>query len=185
MPKKLTTPQTEELLSTLKTRFEKHQNRHPKLNWTEVEAKLKANPAKLWSLYQMESTGGEPDVVAYDKSTDEFTFFDCSPESPKGRRSLCYDRAALDSRKEHKPVSSAVDMATEMGIQLLNEDQYRELQSLGEFDLKTSSWVDTPAEIRKLDGALFGDRRYNHVFFYHNGASSYYGARGFRGFLKV
>ena len=160
-------------------------NRHKGLDWAKVQAKLEANPDKLWSLSEMESTGGEPDVVGHDKKTGEFVFYDCSAESPKGRRSVCYDREALESRKEHKPKDSAIDMATAMGIELLTEEQYRELQKLGEFDAKTSSWVQTPAEIRKLGGALFCDRRYDTVFLYHNGAESYYGARGFRGSLKV
>ena len=183
--KKLAAEQREELLRTLKARFEKNMNRHKGLDWAKVQARLEANPDKLWSLSEMESTGGEPDVVGHDKKTGEFVFYDCSAESPKGRRSVCYDREALESRKEHKPKDSAIDMATAMGIELLTEEQYRELQKLGEFDAKTSSWVQTPAEIRKLGGALFCDRRYNTVFLYHNGAESYYGARGFRGSLKV
>jgi Protein of unknown function (DUF4256) len=169
----------------LKERFEKNTKRHKGLEWAEVEAKLKANPKKLGSLDEMESTGGEPDVVAYDKKTGEYIFYDCSPESPKGRRSLCYDRDALESRKEHKPENSALDMAFSMGIDLLSEEQYRDLQKLGNFDTKTSSWVKTPAAIRELGGAVFCDRRYNTVFLYHNGADSYYAARGFRGMLKV
>jgi hypothetical protein len=191
----------EEILKTLKPRFEKNLHRHKGIKWAKVEAKLKANPEKLWSLNEMERTGGEPDVVGYDQSafkaakagkTGEYIFFDCSAESPKGRRSLCYDREALESRKEHKPKDSAIDMAAAMGIEILTEEQYRELQKLGEptsptggFDLKTSSWVKTPADIRKLGGALFCDRRYNTVFTYHNGAESYYAARGFRGSLRV
>jgi hypothetical protein len=173
------------LFKELKTRFEKNMNRHKGLEWAKVQARLEANPDKLWSIDLMEETGGEPDVVGYDKKADEYIFYDCSPESPKERRSLCYDRQALDSRKEHKPKNSAIDMAAEMGIEILNEEQYRELQQLGSFDLKTSSWVRTPAEIRKLGGAVFCDRRYNTVFLYHNGAESYYAARGFRGSLRV
>jgi uncharacterized protein DUF4256 len=180
---KLSTKDREELLSTLKARFEKNVNRHKGIDWSKVEAKLEAK--KLWSLNEMERTGGEPDVVGYDKKTGEYIFFDCSAESPKGRRSVCYDQEALEARKEHKPANSAVAMATEMGIDLLTEEQYRELQQLGNFDLKTSSWVETPSNIRKLGGALFCDRRYNQVFLYHNGADSYYGARGFRGSLRV
>ena len=183
--KKLAAEQREELVRTLRARFEKNMNRHKGLDWAKVQAKLEASHDKLWSLSEMESTGGEPDVVGHDKKTGEFVFYDCSAESPKGRRSVCYDREALESRKEHKPKDSAIDMATAMGIELLTEEQYRELQKLGEFDAKTSSWVQTPAEIRKLGGALFCDRRYNTVFLYHNGAESYYGARGFRGSLKV
>jgi hypothetical protein len=183
--KKLSPAQTEELLKTLKTRFEKNKNRHKGIEWAKVQARLEAHPGKLWSLDDMEVTGGEPDVVGHDKKTGEYIFYDCSPESPKERRSICYDRKALDSRKEHKPKNSAMDMAAEMGIEILTEEQYRELQELGEFDLKTSSWVLTPADIRKLGGALFCDRRYNTVFLYHNGAESYYAARGFRGSLKV
>lgn len=174
-----------ELLKILKDRFEKNMQRHKGIKWTDVQAKLEANPAKLWSLDQMEVTGGEPDVVGYDKKTGEYIFYDCSAESPKGRRSICYDRAALNARKEHKPKTSAMDMAEEMGVTMLTEAQYRELQKLGEFDLKTSSWVHTPPEIRKLGGALFCDRRYNTVFVYHNGAESYYAARGFRAELRV
>jgi hypothetical protein len=176
---------SKELLETLKARFEKNKNRHEGIEWAEVQTKLEANPEKLWSLREMEKTGGEPDVVAYDKKTGEILFYDCSAESPSGRRSLCYDRKALESRKEHKPKSSALDIAAAMGIELLTEDQYRELQELGEFDTKTSSWVETPPEIRKLDGALFCDRHYDTVFVYHNGAESYYAARGFRGSLRV
>jgi hypothetical protein len=169
----------------MKARFEKNMNRHKGLEWAKVQAKLDADPEKLWSLHEMERTGGEPDVVGYDKGAGNYIFYDCSAESPKGRRSVCYDREALESRKEHKPKSSAVDMAATMGIELLTEEQYRELQTLGEFDLKTSSWVKTPPAIRKLGGALFADRRYDHVFVYHNGAPSYYAARGFRGSLRV
>jgi hypothetical protein len=177
--------QRDELLKTLKDRFEKNMVRHKGLDWAKVQAKLAANPEKLWSLSEMESTGGEPDVVGHDKKTGEFIFYDCSTESPKGRRSICYDRAALDARKENKPRDCAIDMATAMGIELLTEDQYRELQKLGEFDPKSSSWVKTPPEIRKLGGALYCDRRYDTVFLYHNGADSYYAARGFRGLLRV
>jgi hypothetical protein len=177
--------QHEELLGALKARFEKNMNRHKGLEWAEVQAKLEADAGKLRSLGEMERTGGEPDVIGYDKKTGEYIFCDCSAESPAGRRSLCYDREALDSRKENKPEGNAIDMAAAMGIELLAEEQYRELQKLGKFDLKTSSWVKTPSEIRKLGGALFCDRRYDHVFLYHNGASSYYAARGFRGSLKV
>jgi hypothetical protein len=177
--------QRDELINTLKSRFEKNMDRHQGLEWAKVQAKLEANPEKLWSLSEMERTGGEPDVVGYDKKTGEYVFYDCSAESPKGRRSVCYDRAALEARKEHKPKDSAVNMATAMGIELLTEEQYRELQKLGSFDMKTSSWIKTPTEIRKLGGALFCDRRYDHVFVYHNGADSYYGARGFRSALKV
>jgi hypothetical protein len=185
--KKLSSEQREELLKALENRFEKNMNRHSGLEWAKVQAKLDlpAGGEKLWSLNEMESTGGEPDVVEYDKKTGEYIFYDCSAESPKGRRSVCYDREALESRKEHKPENSAIDMAAAMGIELLTEDQYRELQELGNFDTKTSSWVKTPSEIRKLGGALFCDRRYNHVFTYHNGAESYYAARAFRGSLRV
>ena len=182
---KLSPAQREALLKALKARFEKNMNRHKGLEWARVQAKLEDNTKKLWSLNEMESTGGEPDVVGYDKKTGEYIFYDCSAESPKGRRSVCYDQEALESRKEHKPANSAVAMATDMGIELLTEDEYRELQQLGNFDLKTSSWVKTPPDIRKLGGALFCDRRYNHVFLYHNGAESYYGARAFRGSLRV
>lgn len=181
----LPTAQREKLLSTVKARFEKHVKRHYGLEWAAVQARLDANPQKLWSLHEMERTGGEPDVVGYDKKTGEFIFYDCSAESPTGRRSLCYDGAALDARKEAKPANSAMDMATTMGVEILNEAQYRELQVLGNFDTKTSSWVLTPANIRKLGGAIFADRRYDTVFVYHNGASSYYAARGFRGSLRV
>jgi len=183
--KELKAQQREELLRTLKTRFEKNISRHKGLEWGKVQAKLEANPEKLWSLGEMERTGGEPDIVSNDKKTGEYVFYDCSAESPKGRRSVCYDREALDSRKEFKPNDSAMDMAAAMGIEILTEEQYRELQKLGDFDTKTSSWLKTPSEIRKLDGAIFGDRRYDHVFIYHNGASSYYAARGFRGSLRV
>jgi hypothetical protein len=183
--KNITAAQAQGLLKTLKVRFEKNMNRHKGLDWKKVETKLKAAPGKLWSLNAMEESGGEPDVTGYDKKTDEFTFMDCSPESPKERRSLCYDAEALASRKEHKPADSAINMAEEMGIQLLTEDEYRSLQQLGEFDTKTSSWIKTPPPIRKLGGALFCDRRFDHVFLYHNGAESYYAARGFRGSLKV
>jgi Protein of unknown function (DUF4256) len=183
--KELSLEQVEELLNTLKGRFEKNMNRHSDLEWAKVQAKLEANTEKLWSLNEMEATGGEPDVVGYDKDTDEYIFYDCSAESPKGRRSVCYDREALEARKKHKPENSALDMATEIGIELLTEEQYRALQELGNFDLKTSSWVQTPAAIRKLGGAIFCDRRYDTVFTYHNGADSYYGARGFRGSLRV
>ena len=174
-----------ELLEAMKARFEKNMKRHPNVEWGKVQTKLEANAEKLWSLYEMERTGGEPDVVSYDKKADEYTFVDCSAESPKDRRSVCYDREALESRKEHKPKNSAVDMAAAMGIELLTEAQYRDLQKLGAFDTKTSSWVKTPSEIRKLGGALFCDRRYDTVFVYHNGAESYYAARGFRGALRV
>jgi hypothetical protein len=183
--KSINAKQRDELLSTLKARFEKHMNRHPGLAWAKVQTRLEANPEKLWSLSEMERTGGEPDVVGVNKQTGEYVFYDCSAESPKGRRSVCYDRKALESRKEHKPKDSAVEMAAAMGIELLTEEQYRELQQLGNFDLKTSSWVKTPAEIRALGGALFCDRRYDTVFVYHNGAESYYAARGFRGSLSV
>jgi hypothetical protein len=183
--KDLKVKQREELLSALKARFEKNLNRHKGLDWAKVQAKLEANPEKLWSLHEMESTGGEPDVVGDDKKTGEYIFSDCSAESPQGRRNICYDREALDSRKENKPRDTALDMAAAMGIEILTEEQYRELQQLGNFDTKTSSWLKTPAEIRKRGGAIFGDRRYDHVFVYHNGADSYYAARGFRGLLRV
>lgn len=190
MEKKMLSPgQRDEFINVLKVRFEKNRSLHKEIEWDKVQAKLKQNSdtlnEKLWSLHEMERTGGEPDVVGYDPETDEFIFMDCSEESPKGRRNVCYDRESLDARKEHKPENNALDMAASIGIELLTEDQYRELQKLGSFDTKTSSWVQTPAEIRKLGGALFCDRRYNHVFVYHNGAQSYYGVRGFRGLLRV
>jgi hypothetical protein len=175
----------EELLKTLKARFEKNMNRHQSLEWAKVQAKLEADAEKLWSLDEMERTGGEPDVVGYDEKTGEYIFYDCSAQSPQGRRSVCYDREALEARKKFKPEDNAIDMAAAMGIELLEEEQYRALQKLGEFDTKTSSWVKTPADIRKLGGALFCDRRYGHIFVYHNGADSYYAARGFRGSLRV
>jgi hypothetical protein len=181
----LSKKQREEILRALQARFEKHINRHKGVTWAQVQAKLEAHAEKLWSLSEMEKTGGEPDVVGHDKKTDEYNFYDCSAESPKGRRSLCYDREALESRKENKPKNNAMDMASAMGIELLTEDQYRELQKLGEFDTKTSSWVKTPAPVRKLGGAFFCDRRFDTVFLYHNGAESYYAARGFRGWLRV
>jgi hypothetical protein len=183
--KKLSPEQRDELLRALKARFEKNMNRHKGLEWAKVQAKLESNTEKLWSLNEMERTGGEPDLVGHDKKTGEYIFYDCSGESPKDRRSLCYDREALESRKEHKPADSAINMATTMGIELLTEEQYRELQKLGNFDTKTSSWVKTPSDIRKLGGALYCDRRYNTVFLYHNGAESYYAVRGFRGSLRV
>jgi hypothetical protein len=183
--KELSPKQREELLTALKTRFEKNLNRHKGFEWAKVQAKLEANPEKLWSLAEMERTGGEPDVVGHDKKTGEYVFYDCSAESPNGRTSLCYDREALDSRKEHKPKNTVMDMAAAMGIELLTEEQYFELQKLGEFDTKTSSWIATPADIRKLGGALYCDRRYGRVFVGHNGAQSYYGGRGFRGSLRV
>ena len=184
--KKVLSPeQRKELLEELKTHFEKNMNRHQAVEWAKVQAKLEARTEKLWSLSEMERTGGEPDVVGHDKKTGEYIFYDCSAESPNGRISLCYDREALESRKEHKPKDNALDMAAAMEIELLTEEQYRELQKLGEFDTKTSSWVKTPYAIRKLGGALFCDRRYNTVFVYHNGAESYYAARGFRGWLRV
>jgi len=185
MKKKLSPEHREKLLSRLQDRFEKNMNRHKGLKWADVQAKLESNPEKLWSLNEMEGSGGEPDVVGHDKKTGAYIFYDCAAESPSSRRSLCYDAAALASRKENKPKGSAVDMAAAMGIELLTEEQYRELQKLGKFDTKTSSWVKTPAEIRKLGGAIFCDRRYNTVFVYHNGAESYYAARGFRGSLSV
>lgn len=181
----LTAEQRETLLGILKARFEKNMNRHPGLEWAKVQARLEAHAEKLWSLQEMERTGGEPDVVGHDSRTGEYIFYDCSAESPQGRRSLCYDRQALDARKANKPEGSAMDMAAAMGVALLTEEQYRALQQLGDFDLKTSSWVETPADIRKRGGALFVDRRYDHVFVYHNGADSYYAARGFRGALRV
>ena len=183
--KELTSSQREQLLKTLKTRFEKNMHRHKGIEWSKVQARLEAHTEKLWSLNEMENTGGEPDVVGYDKKTGEFVFFDCSAESPKDRRSVCYDREGLESRKEHRPANNAVDIAAAIGIELLTEEQYRELQKLGTFDIKTSSWVKTPPGIRNLGGALFCDRRYDHVFTYHNGAQSYYAARAFRGSLKV
>lgn len=183
--RKLSAEQKKELLATIKTRFEKNMNRHKGLEWAAVQAKLEAKVEKLWSLNEMEITGGEPDVVGFDKKTGEYIFYDCAAESPKGRRSFCYDRAALESRKENKPQNNIIDMATAMGIEVLTEEQYRELQRLGNFDTKTSSWIITPAAIRKLGGALFCDRRYDTVFVYHNGAESYYAARAFRGALRV
>lgn len=185
--KELSTEQREELLNTLKVRFEKNMNRHKSIAWIEVQAKLEhmSPKGKLWSLHEMEATGGEPDVVGYDEKTGEYIFYDCSAESPKGRRSVCYDRDGQESRKEHKPANNALDMASTMGIELLTEHQYRQLQQLGNFDTKTSSWIQTPRDIRKLGGALFADFRYGHVFVYHNGAESYYAARAFRGSLRV
>jgi Protein of unknown function (DUF4256) len=183
--KELSAKQREELLATLKPRFEKNLNRHKGLEWAKVQARLEANAEKLWSLAEMERTGGEPDVVGQDKKSGEYIFFDCSVQSPKGRVSFCYDREALDSRKEHKPKNSVVDLATEMGVELLTEEEYFALQKLGEFDTKSSSWIATPADIRKLGGAIYGDRRYNRVFIGHNGADSYYSGRGFRGSLRV
>ena len=185
MKKELSSKLREELLSTLQNRFEKNMNRHKGVEWIKVKLRLEANAKKLWSLSEMENTGGEPDIVGHDKKTGEYIFYDCSSESPAGRRSYCYDNQALEARKEFKPKDSAVNKASEMGIELLTEEQYRELQNLGKFDTKTSSWVKTPPEIRKLGGAVFCDRRYDTVFLYHNGAESYYAARGFRGFLKV
>ena len=181
----LSTKQRDELLTGLKARFEKNMNRHKGLAWAQVQARLEANAPKLWSLHEMERTGGEPDVVGLDDKTGEYIFYDCSSESPKERRSLCYDREALDSRKENKPAGNALEMAAAMGVELLTEEQYRELQKLGKFDTKTSSWVKTPPAIRKLGGAVFCDRRYDTVFLYHNGAESYYAARGFRGWVKI
>ncbi|WP_075979968.1 DUF4256 domain-containing protein [Bacillus massilinigeriensis] len=183
--RELSLEQREEILNTLKVRFGKNMNLHEGLEWNKVQVKLEGNVEKLWSLNEMERTGGEPDVISYDEKADEYIFCDCSVESPKGRRSVCYDREALESRKEHKPKNSAMDMAADMGIEILTEEQYRELQSLGNFDNKTSSWVKTPERIRKLGGAIFCDRRYDTVFVYHNGAESYYAARGFRGLLRV
>jgi len=183
--KKISDKEGAELLKVLKSRFEKHSNRHKGIDWADVQARLETNSEKLWSLREMEATGGEPDVIGQDKKTGEYLFYDCSAESPKGRRSLCYDREALDSRKEFKPENNALDMAAAMGIELLTEEQYRRLQELGKFDMKTSSWIQTPSAIRKLGGAIFADFRYDHVFIYHNGASSYYAARGFRGALRV
>jgi hypothetical protein len=185
MKRDLSPKQREELVGALKARFDKNMNRHKGLEWAKVQAKLDANAEKLWSLHEMERTGGEPDVVGHDKKTGEYIFYDCSAESPKGRRSLCFDREALDSRKENKPINSAMDVASTMGIELLTEEQYRELQKLGNFDTTTSSWVKTPSDIRKLGGSLFCDRRYDTVFVYHNGAQSYYAARAFRGSLRV
>ncbi len=184
-PKKLSPEKHTGLLSILKARFEKNMKRHENLKWDEIQKKLEANPEKMWSLNEMENTEGEPDVIEFDKNTGEYIFYDCSPESPKGRRSLCYDQKALESRKEHKPENNAIDVAAAMGIEILTEEQYRKLQQLGDFDTKTSSWIITPQNIRKLGGALFADRRYDTVFIYHNGASSYYAARAFRGLLKV
>jgi hypothetical protein len=181
----LSSEQHSEILSVLKSRFEKNMDRHKGISWNEVQSKLNESSDKLWSLYEMERTGGEPDVIGYDSVVHEFIFCDCSSESPKGRRSICYDREALESRKENKPISTAIDMANEMGIEILTEQQYRELQALGNFDAKTSNWVKTPEHIRKLGGAIFCDRRYDTVFVYHNGAESYYAARGFRGMLRV
>jgi hypothetical protein len=183
--KELSPTQREELLATLKARFEKNMKRHKGVEWAVIQARLEANPEKLWSLGEMERSGGEPDVVSHDRKTGEFVFHDCSPETPKSRTSVCYDREGLDSRKEHKPANSAMDLAAAMGIELLTQEEYRELQELGNFDMKTSSWVKTPDSIRKLGGALFGDRRFGQVFIYHNGAQSYYGARAFRGSLRV
>jgi Protein of unknown function (DUF4256) len=183
--KKLSSEQCEELLGTLKARFEKNMKRHKGLEWAKVQTRLEANQERLWSLNEMERTGGEPDVVGFDKKTNEYIFYDCSAESPSGRRSFCYDREALESRKEHKPKNNALEMAAAMGIEILSEEQYRELQKLGNFDTKTSSWVETPGDIRKLGGAIFCDRRYGNVFVYHNGAESYYAARGFRGSLRL
>ena len=183
--KELSPKQREELLTALKARFEKNLNRHKGLDWAKVQARLEAKPDKLWPLNKMERTGGEPDVVGHDKKSDEFIFFDCSEQTPAGRCSLCYDREALDSRKEHKPKSSVMDMAAAMGIEVLTEEQYFELQKLGEFDTKRSSWIKTPEETRKLGGALYGERRYNRIFIGHNGAESYYQGRGFRGWLKI
>jgi len=183
--KTLSKENQQQLINTLKTRFEKNTNRHKGLDWSAVESRLKSNPEKLWSLFEMEKTGGEPDVVGRDKKTGAFIFYDCAPESPKGRRSICYDHEALLSRKEHKPANSAIGMAEEMGIEILTEEQYAELQRMNDVDTKTSSWLKTPVEIRKRGGAIFGDKRYNHVFTYHNGAESYYAARGFRGVLVV
>ena len=183
--KKLSAEAGEELLNTLKARFEKNMNRHKGLEWAKIQAKLGVDSEKLWSLDEMERTGGEPDVIGHDKNTGEYIFYDCSAESPKGRRSICYDHEALEKRKEHKPENSAIEMAADMGIEILAEEQYRELQTLGKFDTKTSSWIKTPSDIRKLGGALFCDRRYDTVFVYHNGADSYYAARGFRGSLRV
>jgi len=188
--RELSSEQHDDLLNTMKARFEKNRNRHKGIDWARVEAKLEAHPdshqaEKLWALNEMERTGGEPDVIGYDKKTDEYIFYDCSPESPKGRRNVCYDREALEARKEHKPENNAIDMAADIGIEILTEEQYRDLQKLGSFDTKTSSWLKTPSDIRKLGGAIFADFRYGNVFVYHNGAESYYGVRGFRGSLRV
>ncbi len=183
--KELSVEQREELLSVLKARFEDNMNRHRDMEWSDVQARLEATDKKLWSLYEMEKTGGEPDVVGHDNTTGEYIFYDCSAESPKGRRSICYDREGMESRKEHRPENNAVDMAASIGIEMLTEEQYRELQELGDFDTKTSSWLKTPSDIRELGGALFADLRYGHVFVYHNGAQSYYAVRGFRGSLRV
>ena len=183
--KQLTADQTDELIQTLKSRFEKNMSRHQSISWDKVQTKLRANNKKLWSLFEMERTGGEPDVVDYDKNTGEYIFYDCSPESPKGRRSVCYDRAALESRKAYPPENTVIDLVKAMDVDLLTEEEYRALQELGNFDLKTSSWVATPADVRKMGGALFCDRRYGKVFLYHNGADSYYAARGFRASLRV
>ena len=185
LKKELSSKQCEQLIMTLKDRFEKNMNRHKGLEWSKIQAKLEVNTEKLWSLNEMEKTGGEPDVVAYDKKTNEYIFYDCSPETPKGRISLCYDNEALNSRKEHKPKNNALDVAEAIGIEILSEEQYKDLQKLGNFDMKTSSWIKTPDDIRKLGGAIFCDRRYNTVFVYHNGAKSYYAVRGFRGSLRV
>lgn len=185
MKKQLPPKERDELLKTLQTRFEKNMNRHKAIGWKEVQTRLEANPSKLWSLSEMEATEGEPDVIGYDKKTDQYIFCDCSPESPKGRRSVCYDHEALESRKEHKPKDSALGMAADMGIEMLDEEQFHDLQKIGKFDTKTSSWLKTPAEVRKLGGAIFGDWRFGRVFVYHNGAESYYAARGFRGMLRV
>ncbi|TGK87925.1 DUF4256 domain-containing protein [Leptospira noumeaensis] len=183
--RKLSQKQSEEIIKELKIRFDKNKSRHPDIEWNKIESKLETNPDKLWSLYEMEKTGGEPDIVGYDKKTNEYIFYDCSPETPKERRSICYDRKALDSRKENKPKSSALEMAAAMGIQLLTEEEYKELQKIGTFDAKTSSWILTPSNIRNLGGALFADFRYGTVFIYHNGAESYYAVRGFRGSLRL
>jgi hypothetical protein len=183
--KKLSAQEREELILALRARFEKNMSRHNGIKWADVEAKLETHPAKMWSLNEMERTGGEPDVVDFDKKTDEYIFYDCSAETPKGRRSICYDHEALESRKEHKPANSALGMAEDMGVEILTEEEYRQLQKLGKFDTKTSTWIKTPADIRELGGALFADWRYGHVFVYHNGAESYYAARGFRGSLRV
>lgn len=183
--KELTSAQKDELMQILKDRFEKHGNRHLNMQWAEVQQRLESNSDKLWTIFEMERTGGEPDVIGRDEQTKEFIFCDCSTESPKGRRSMCYDRAAWESRKEFKPANNAIDLAAAIGIEMLNEEEYRSLQLLGNFDTKTSSWIKTPSEIRKLGGAIFGDRRFNTIFIYHNGAESYYGGRAFRGIVKV